>query len=940
MIKQKKSSDGHPTSKHPIESIVQLSFVLLLMILLACSQQDDLVPTDSPEENSWEVPIFSDVDVEFAMMESVDLDEDIIAEDSELFVADGLEHELADEVSEFSTQKVLTGAQGYIYYVQYNAKATRPWRIYRHDQTTNKRVLLYSSKQRISSVAGSTNGLVFAFTQQDRKAQGGDEEIYRATLSDHVVRRLTNNKVHDVHVSMSADAQRIVWQTTRAGKEGIIYRTYTATGKIVQTLLKHPDPQIQPSVTANGRHIAAIRLKSPNQVVLYTIGKKYRIVRSSKYTMRHPSASDDAKTVAWLQTVGRSYLVNAKDLRSGDMTILAKNTTGIHHPHLKSDAAWLTYGVQRRGSWDVITKNLQTGSVAGVTLSSSPTYHSAMYWQHEETPKGLPDLVITRASLSLAQRCEVSGPVMYATATVKNIGTDVNPTPEVGMVSAIDTTNGTWGNGAFLGALAPGESKTVSFPVHYFQKDPAYMLGTHSFEIEVNRGKWIAELDTTNNSYGEISITIPHGFCDVRPARDVVLELKGLSGEPWINTGEGNCTINDFDIPGQGWRINDDVGGITILEGNAPYPDVITPEPVGADLVNLASPGSLDMGVALIVVDDFNGIRKVQDSVFELGEGVFKIHERVNAGDVVALETELAQLEMDQQLSHGALVMNHISALLDATKLFQVDYSSLTNGVVKFIPHSGQHLGHIKLKGVDTENLTTTVIANRMSNAINEAVNNGYSKVVVNMSFSIVPCGIVNDFEANREQFPDIESYTEAVADANAELKGEEQSEEGFANSLIHVIAEPFTGFFKDDALYNFIRQTTEAEAILYVASAGNYGLTFPMFPAAWQEVVGVSASNASDALDQSIFSNSGEVMSTGAWFNLTDPETGFVNPFIAYAGTSFSAPNVATFGALDFIQRAHKCQVSPITGKSELSQFDFKNLPLEDAVLGCTGNP
>ena len=148
-----------------------------------------------------------------------------------------------------------------------------------------------------------------------------------------------------------------------------------------------------------------------------------------------------------------------------------------------------------------------------------------------------PDLIVTEASVSLGS-CKQDGPFLNFSATVKNIGNAASPTRhDVGIVGAIDadTPQGQapWGNGVGLDALAPNQSTVVQIPVHYLIDDPTYMIGAHRFEVNVNRGDWIEESDTSNNSFGILNITIPADFC---PS----LSRRGRSwGDPHLVTLDG-----------------------------------------------------------------------------------------------------------------------------------------------------------------------------------------------------------------------------------------------------------------------------------------------------------------------------------------------------------------------------------------------------------------
>lgn len=125
-----------------------------------------------------------------------------------------------------------------------------------------------------------------------------------------------------------------------------------------------------------------------------------------------------------------------------------------------------------------------------------------------------PDLMIEWAKLRIGTVCGPRTAVLYATVKVKNIGTDTSPArSDVGLVGAMDVTGSGWGNGVGLPRLLPGASYTATIPIYYLIDNPTYMLGRHEFEMQVNSGSWIEELNTSNNRYGPVAIEIPTGFC-------------------------------------------------------------------------------------------------------------------------------------------------------------------------------------------------------------------------------------------------------------------------------------------------------------------------------------------------------------------------------------------------------------------------------------------
>jgi len=144
----------------------------------------------------------------------------------------------------------------------------------------------------------------------------------------------------------------------------------------------------------------------------------------------------------------------------------------------------------------------------------------------KELELALPDLVIVQADIDLADSCQPYHTILLVTAEVRNYGNAASPAqPSVGMVGALDAAGSGWGNGTGLPALAPGASHTVTFPIYYLISDPAYMEGYHEFTAEVNRGGWIAEADTGNNTFvPNLAVRIPEGYCrEDFPAKVAIL---------------------------------------------------------------------------------------------------------------------------------------------------------------------------------------------------------------------------------------------------------------------------------------------------------------------------------------------------------------------------------------------------------------------------------
>lgn len=94
--------------------------------------------------------------------------------------------------------------------------------------------------------------------------------------------------------------------------------------------------------------------------------------------------------------------------------------------------------------------------------------------------------------------------------------------------------------------------------------------------------------------------------------------------------------------------------------------------------------------------------------------------------------------------------------------------------------------------------------------------------------------------------------------------------------------------------------QQVVADALIHVAAAGNFGSPYPLYPAAAPNVIAVSSmdftAGSFNTSPRSAFSNRGQVMAPGAAFELISTN----EMTVAYAGTSFAAPVVSLYSALD----------------------------------------
>lgn len=121
---------------------------------------------------------------------------------------------------------------------------------------------------------------------------------------------------------------------------------------------------------------------------------------------------------------------------------------------------------------------------------------------------------------------------------------------------------------------------------------------------------------------------------------------------------------------------------------------------------------------------------------------------------------------------------------------------------------------------------------------------------------------------------------------------------------------------------------------INYVASSGNFGLGYPLYPAAWDIVAAVGSQDAVAPSGfgpvKSSFANSGQVIAPGALYELSRTVVG--GKALAFAGTSFSAPAVSLFTALDLMRDNPACGTPTFSRLTEESA----SADTELALAGC----
>lgn len=222
----------------------------------------------------------------------------------------------------------------------------------------------------------------------------------------------------------------------------------------------------------------------------------------------------------------------------------------------------------------------------------------------------------------------------------------------------------------------------------------------------------------------------------------------------------------------------------------------------------------------------------------------------------------LAQLET-QGIYHGHLVSWHTEDIVNSVGI------------------------NVTVQKVDIPGFNLNFVSNAVSRAVEEALYN-YEHVVVNMSFAMVPCNTMVDVLA-------YEAAVVSDPSGAAAARGKIGDAISTAMSGAYLPAGTWAQLIPDGMLAQGANQN-----VAFVASAGNYSMGFPLYPALFPDVIAVSAGaptgNPFNAKSMYGFSNSGEDLMPGVYYvnagNLSNFET---------RGTTFASPAMSSLLALLF---------------------------------------
>ena len=363
-----------------------IAFVTLFLLLASCTQTVTPLPQQDSVGEAW----FTDEDLDNAVLTIPTtiqpikgLDDGSQGSDDRAPSVDLPDIGLGD----FETQAVLTNSTGFIYYIRKQTSSVCSiipslaiWRVIRQDQRNASEVQFLCSTREIQSVTGSADGTTVVISRKDTSANGNDFEIFKLAKSTSVVSatQLTNNTVNEIDVSMSGDGTDIIWQgkNPTTNVDAIFLNS-------AQNFLDVIEPQVQPSMSANGQFITLIRRlpDGKDRIMRFNVlSNTFTTIFTSVADLEHPSITDDGNKVVFLQNGTPNDIIRLRTVDTATTTNLV--TGGIfQHPFITRDGRWLSYAQDQAGVLNVFTKHLSLGTVAQLSSVSGNSDATDSYWQ-------------------------------------------------------------------------------------------------------------------------------------------------------------------------------------------------------------------------------------------------------------------------------------------------------------------------------------------------------------------------------------------------------------------------------------------------------------------------------------------------------------------------------------------------------------------------------
>ena len=352
-------------------------FILICSIFFAACTNNAKLPEGIGDLDS-EVAIFSQNDLAMAERVNTISVTRLTGEDLSGVEINIESTQLESPEGDLSTAAKLDGVKGVLAYYRYNESVYQIWI---QDQFTDIKTKIYSSKQKVQSVATTGNGSIVVATVEN--PAHGEFDVYLFNVLNSTIINLTDsNNEDELDVSITANGKKIVWSGPNGDLTAIRICDYDSTTKSCSIKkLNSSKNQKQPTITGNGKYIALIRELPGNltRVIIYDIeNNNYTKVVTRTDELSHPSASNSGDQVMYLRDKGTKYVVRVKNLNTNETNGELSSST-IGHVHMTSDGANLAYDSQSSEYRKVRTRDIASDKT--VSSSGGEWHYYGGFWQ-------------------------------------------------------------------------------------------------------------------------------------------------------------------------------------------------------------------------------------------------------------------------------------------------------------------------------------------------------------------------------------------------------------------------------------------------------------------------------------------------------------------------------------------------------------------------------
>lgn len=330
-----------------------------------------------------------------------------------------------------------------------------------------------------------------------------------------------------------------------------------------------------------------------------------------------------------------------------------------------------------------------------------------------------------------------------------------------------------------------------------------------------------------------------------------------------------DCVVHDFTPVGQVLHASGSVGGLAPYSNRWVQGVTTTAElqTINPDAAVLEAVGQRVDNVIIVVLDDFQyGYEFSFDPGFDAEQVL-------------------------QNISHGALVMAHVNTLVRESG-YTIDPNAQKEGTVWTKNGKNAQVVGVQLKGISSDGYIVFDLEEFRNQIAPYMDLPDDTSAVMNMSWVILPCRRVAELAAHFDEsdLPTFQDYLNALRLAT------EATSLAWDESRLSNLLDPVS--FATDHTDRLM----DGVAVTFIASSGNQGLDFELFPAAFPDVISVGARGPhSSGAAREAYSNAARVLATGGWFPLAylEDSADVLPDGLAYAGTSFAAPSMSVLAAL-----------------------------------------